>query len=68
MLSQKHYVEKIIKRFGHFDAKLVSTSYDADTHLMKNRGDLMGQSKYAQIIGSLMYIIPKMITRMHYLD
>ena len=31
MLSQEHYVEKILKRFGHFDVKLVS-----NTHLMKN--------------------------------
>ena len=36
MLSQEHYVEKILKRFGHFDVKLVSTPYDANTHLMKN--------------------------------
>ena len=55
MLSQEHYVEKIIKRFGHFDAKPVSTPYDANTHLMKNRDDSLGQSKYARIIGSLMH-------------
>ena len=42
MLSQEHDVEKILKRFGYFDAKLVSTPYDANTHLMKNRGDLVG--------------------------
>ena len=36
MLSQEHYIEKILKRFGHFDAKPVSTPYDANTHLMKN--------------------------------
>ena len=42
MLLQKHYVEKILKRFRHFDAKPVSTPYDANTHLMKNRGDPMG--------------------------
>ena len=45
MLSQEHYVEKILKRFGHFDAKPVSTPYDANTHLMKNRGDPMGQAE-----------------------
>ena len=43
MLSQEHYVEKILKRLGHFNAKPVSTPYDASTHLMKNRGDLVGQ-------------------------
>ena len=47
MLSQEHYVEKILKRFRHFDVKPVSTPYDANTHLMKNRGDLIGQAKYA---------------------
>ena len=57
MLSQEHYVEKILKRFGRFDAKPVSTSYDANTHLMKNQGDPMSQAQYAQIIGSLMYLM-----------
>ena len=46
-LSQEHYVEKISKRFKHFDAKLVSTLYDDNTHLMKNRGDPMGQAEHA---------------------
>ena len=44
MLSQEHYVEKILKRFGHFDTKPVSAPYDANTHLMKNRGDPYGSS------------------------
>ena len=35
-LSQEHYVEKILKRFEHFDVKPVSTPYDANTQLMKN--------------------------------
>ena len=47
ILSQEHYVEKILKRFGNFDAKPVSTPYDANTHLMKNRGDPMGKAEYA---------------------
>ena len=53
MLSQEHYVVKILKRFGHFDAKPMSTPYDVNTHLMKNRGDPMGQAVYAHIIRSL---------------
>ena len=57
MLSQEHYVEKILKRFGHFDTKPLSTLYDANTHLMKNRDDLVGQSKYAEIIRSLMHLM-----------
>ena len=27
-LSQEHYVEKILRKFEHFDCKLVSTPYD----------------------------------------
>ena len=27
-LSQEHYIEKILKRFEHFDCKPVSTPYD----------------------------------------
>ena len=50
MISQEHYVEKILKRFENFNAKPVSTPYDANTHLMKNQGDPMGQAEYAQII------------------
>ena len=36
MLSRERYVEKILKRFEHFDVKPVSTPYYANTHLMKN--------------------------------
>ena len=57
MPSQEFYIEKILKRFGHFDAKPMSTTYDVNTHLMKNRGDPVGQSEYAQIIGSLMHLM-----------
>ena len=56
-LSHEHYVEKILKRFGYFDAKPMSTPYDANTNFMKNRGDPVGQAEYAQIIGSLMHLM-----------
>ena len=35
----------------------MSTLYDANTHLMKNQGDPMGQAEYAQIIGSLIHLM-----------
>ena len=44
-------------RFGHFDTKPVSTPYNANTHLMKNRGHPVGQAEYAQIIESLMHLM-----------
>ena len=53
MLSQEHYVEKLFKKFGHYDVTLVSTSYDANTQLKKNRGDPIAQLVYAKITGSL---------------
>ena len=57
IISQEHYVEKILKSFGHFDAKPVSTPYDSNTHLMKNRGNPVGQAEYAQIIWNLMHLM-----------
>ncbi|XP_050233360.1 secreted RxLR effector protein 161-like [Mercurialis annua] len=45
------------KKFGHFDVTPVNTPYDANTQLMKNRGDHMAQTEYAQVIGSLMRLM-----------
>ena len=57
MLTQEHYVEKLLKKFGHFDVTPVSTPYDANSQLKKNKGDVVGQLEYAQIIGSLMHLM-----------
>ena len=35
MLTQEHYVEKLLKTFGHFNVTPVSTFYDANTQLKK---------------------------------
>ena len=55
-LSQERYVEKILKRFEHFDCKLVSTPYVPNSQLKKNKEHIVIQIEYAQIIGSLMYL------------
>ena len=55
-LSQSHYAEKILKKFEYFDMSLMSTPFDLKVHLIKNRGDTVSQDKYAQIIGSLMFL------------
>ncbi|GMI72562.1 cysteine-rich RLK (RECEPTOR-like protein kinase) 8 [Hibiscus trionum] len=57
ILSQGHYVEKLLKKFGYFDTKPVNTPYDANTQLKKNIGEPVAQSKYAQIIGSLLRLM-----------
>ncbi|RVW88077.1 Retrovirus-related Pol polyprotein from transposon TNT 1-94 [Vitis vinifera] len=56
-LSQEHYVEKILRKFEHFDCKPVSTPYDPSSQLKKNREHSVVQIEYAQIIGSLMYLM-----------
>ena len=35
--SQERYVEKILKRFQHFDCKPMSTPYDPNSHMKKKR-------------------------------
>jgi len=52
MLTQEHYVEKLIKKFGHFYVTPMSTSYDVNTQLKKNKGEVIAQLEYAQIIRS----------------
>jgi hypothetical protein len=55
-LSQSHYVEKVLTRFGHMDCTSVSTPYDPSYKPCKNKGEFIDQLKYSQIIGSLMYL------------
>ena len=57
ILSQEHYVEKFLKRFEYYECKPVVTPYDANTHLKKNLDHSVSQPRYAQIIGSLMYLM-----------
>ncbi|WVZ49881.1 hypothetical protein U9M48_001204, partial [Paspalum notatum var. saurae] len=55
-LSQTHYVEKVLSRFGYIDNKPSSTPYDPSVTLKKNKRIGVNQLKYSQIIGSLMYL------------
>ena len=55
-LSQSHYVEKVLSRFGFMDCKPSSTPYDPSVSLRKNRKIGRDQMKYSQIIGSLIYL------------
>jgi hypothetical protein len=55
-LSQSHYVEKVLSRFGYSDYKLISTPYDASLVLRKNKRMMRDQLRYSQINGSLMYL------------
>ena len=55
-LTQSHYVEKILSRFGYSDCKSLSTPYDASVVLRKNKRIMKDQLRYFQVIGSLMYL------------
>ncbi|KAH9670173.1 hypothetical protein KPL70_016878 [Citrus sinensis] len=56
ILSQTHYVDKILRKFTKDDNTMSKTPLDTSIHLSKNRGDGISQVEYARIIGSLMYL------------
>lgn len=54
-LTQSHYIEKVLKRFNHFDCAPVSTPLDPSMELVKNTGSPVSQLEYSRLIGCLMY-------------
>jgi hypothetical protein len=59
-LSQTHYVEKMLSRFGYSNSKTTPTPYDASLVLRKNLRIMVDRLRYSQIIGSLMYLASAM--------
>ena len=57
ILSQSHYIEKILKKFKQDDNSSTRTPIDVNLHLSKNNGKIISQQEYAQAIGSLMYVM-----------
>ena len=55
-LTQSHYVEKVLNRFGFIDSKPSPTPYDPSVTLRKNKKESRDQLRYSQVIGSLMYL------------
>ena len=55
MLSQTHYIEKILNKFNQSDCIPVSTPLDPKINFVKNEGDPKSQMEYAKVIGCLMY-------------
>jgi hypothetical protein len=51
-LSQTHYVEKMLSRFGYNNSRPAPTPYDASLVLRKNLRIMVDQLRYSQIIGS----------------
>ncbi|XP_077231988.1 uncharacterized protein LOC143865549 [Tasmannia lanceolata] len=57
VLTQSHYVKKILKKFNKFDCTPLSVPYDPSSKLKKNTGKSISQLEYSRIIGSLMYLM-----------
>ena len=57
ILTQSHYVEKILNKYGQINCKPAVTPFDANCKLKKNNGNAVSQLEYSQIIGSLMYLM-----------
>ncbi|KAH9715705.1 hypothetical protein KPL71_021156 [Citrus sinensis] len=55
VLTQSHYIEKILKKFNYYDCKSVSTPFDSNIRLYPNTGRSVSQLEYARIIGCFMY-------------
>ena len=57
LLSQSHYIEKILNKFKQNDNSPMRTLVDVNLHLSKNNSKSLSQQEYAQAIGSLMYVM-----------
>ena len=57
ILSQSHYIEKILKKFKQNDSSPMRTHVYVNLHLSKNNGKCLSQQEYAQAIGSMMYVM-----------
>ena len=54
-MTQSHYIEKVLKKFNHYNCSPVSTPLDPSIRLMPNSGDSVSQLEYSKVIGCLMY-------------
>ncbi|GKC51847.1 zinc finger, CCHC-type containing protein [Tanacetum coccineum] len=55
VITQSHYIEKILKKFNHEDCSPVSTPIDPVEKLKPNTGKPVDQLEYSRAIGCLMY-------------
>ncbi|CAM8877191.1 unnamed protein product [Rhodiola kirilowii] len=57
VLSQAHYVDKILDKFRKDSIGVYKTPIDMNQHLSKNKGESISQVEYSKVIGSLMYLM-----------
>nr|GEY71036.1 hypothetical protein [Tanacetum cinerariifolium] len=75
VITQSHYIEKILKKFNRKDCSPVSTRMDPVGKLKPNTGKPVDQLEYSRAIGCLMYAITStrpdidyVVSRLSYLD
>nr|GEU74520.1 hypothetical protein [Tanacetum cinerariifolium] len=57
VITQSHYIEKILKKFNREDCSSVSTLIDPVEKLKPNTGKPVNQLEYSRAIGCLMYAV-----------
>ena len=57
ILSQSHYIDKLLDKFDKDESNIARTPVDIDLHLSKNICQSISQLEYSRIIGSLMYVM-----------
>ncbi|GJW87963.1 zinc finger, CCHC-type containing protein [Tanacetum coccineum] len=57
VITQCHYIEKILKKFNRKDCSPVSTPIDPVEKLKPNTGKPVNQFEYSRAIGCLMYVM-----------
>ncbi|GKA59984.1 zinc finger, CCHC-type containing protein [Tanacetum coccineum] len=57
LISQSHYIKKVLKKFNYFDCTPVSTPINTSEKLMPNNGQAVSQLEYSRVIGFLMYVL-----------
>ena len=56
ILSQSHYVEKLLDKFNNGDTNVAKSPVDLTLHLVKNNNAPVAQLEYSRVIGSLLYL------------
>nr|GEV19247.1 zinc finger, CCHC-type [Tanacetum cinerariifolium] len=66
VITQSHYIEKILKKFNHEDCSPVSTPMDPVEKLKPNIGKPVDKLEYSRTIGCLMYAMTSTRTDIAY--
>ena len=57
IVSQSHYVDSILGKFGNDDFGIARTPVDVTVHFSKNKIDSVSQVEYFRVIDSLIYLM-----------